>query len=348
MINWLKTLSSCLAPPQETESTQRPGNTNQTSRVRQQQPLSQAGNSAHLNKIQERIEKYNSMPVAATSWLNYGDFNAERSLNSSNAAELESTNASTTAHELRIDFINTQPSKPGTFTIKGVDYSELKSTLQELQTVFKSFHIAPGTKPTLSALDHRQSSLLLLAAKTGKSLAVKALAASNPTLINQQNIKGTSPLSTAAEEGHTSTVRALLDLGATVDLSNTKKQTPLFIAASQGNTNIVSMLIKANANKNAQDENGMTPIAAATSTNRVITVHALATLGANTTLADNKGTSPQAIARDRGHDSVADMLNRFASNDATNSLTEVSLTDFLPTINSIIMTPMSIDQQPPD
>ncbi|KAL8752721.1 MAG: hypothetical protein Q9199_005537 [Rusavskia elegans] len=67
-------------------------------------------------------------------------------------------------------------------------------------------------------------------------------------------------LITAAERGHTSLVRILLDCGASVSMSDDQGRTALSWAAACGHEDIVGMLLSANADIHHRDNKGHTPL----------------------------------------------------------------------------------------
>ncbi|XP_053560864.1 GA-binding protein subunit beta-2 [Bombina bombina] len=92
---------------------------------------------------------------------------------------------------------------------------------------------------------------------------------------------GTSPLHLAAQYGHYSTAKVLLQAGISRDARTKVDRTPLHMAASDGHVNIVELLIKNGANINAKDMLEMTALHWATEFNHHDVVDLLIQNGAD-------------------------------------------------------------------
>ena len=71
------------------------------------------------------------------------------------------------------------------------------------------------------------------------------LAGANPNVAERAT--GSFPLHPAVKEGHVTTVAALIDGGADVNVVEVDGQTPLYIAAEEGSGEIVRLLVAAGA-----------------------------------------------------------------------------------------------------
>ena len=66
---------------------------------------------------------------------------------------------------------------------------------------------------------------------------------------------GQTPLSWAAQNGHTEVVKLLLDVKANIKAEDKSGQTPLSLAAQNGHTEVVKLLLDVKANFEAEDKN---------------------------------------------------------------------------------------------
>ncbi|KAM4013924.1 GA-binding protein subunit beta-2 isoform 2-T2 [Anomaloglossus baeobatrachus] len=112
---------------------------------------------------------------------------------------------------------------------------------------------------------------------------------------------GTSPLHLAAQCGHFSTVKVLLQAGISRDARTKVDRTPLHMAAAEGHTLIVDLLIKNGANINAKDMLEMTALHWATEHNHQDVVELLINNGADVNLQSKFGKTPFDIALDRNY-----------------------------------------------
>ena len=74
------------------------------------------------------------------------------------------------------------------------------------------------------------------------------------------NIKGWTPLFTAAYMNYTTNVSALIDAGASLGSVNNQGETPLHGAISQGNKQAARLLLDAGSDANATTNKGLTPL----------------------------------------------------------------------------------------
>ncbi|KAG8560240.1 hypothetical protein GDO81_014854 [Engystomops pustulosus] len=112
---------------------------------------------------------------------------------------------------------------------------------------------------------------------------------------------GTSPLHLAAQYGHVSTVKVLLQAGISRDARTKVDRTPLHMAATEGHTHIVDLLIKNGANINAKDMLEMTALHWATEHNHQDVVDLLIKNGADVNIQSKFGKTPFDIALDRNY-----------------------------------------------
>ncbi|KAM3919304.1 GA-binding protein subunit beta-2 isoform 2-T2 [Leptodactylus fuscus] len=112
---------------------------------------------------------------------------------------------------------------------------------------------------------------------------------------------GTSPLHLAAQYGHLSTVKVLLQAGISRDARTKVDRTPLHMAAFEGHALIVDLLIKNGANINAKDMLEMTALHWATEHNHQEVVDLLIKNGADVNIQSKFGKTPFDIALDRNY-----------------------------------------------
>ena len=68
------------------------------------------------------------------------------------------------------------------------------------------------------------------------------------------------PIHDAARNGHTDTVKLLLERGATKDVKTSYGKTPIHLAAENGHTDTVKLLLSAGANPYITNNRGETAI----------------------------------------------------------------------------------------
>lgn len=112
---------------------------------------------------------------------------------------------------------------------------------------------------------------------------------------------GTSPLHLAAQYGHFSTVKVLLQAGISRDARTKVDRTPLHMAATEGHVHIVDLLIKNGANINAKDMLEMTALHWATEHNHQDVADLLIKNGADVNIQSKFGKTPFDIALDRNY-----------------------------------------------
>jgi ankyrin repeat protein len=107
--------------------------------------------------------------------------------------------------------------------------------------------------------DRRQSTPLRQAAENGHETAVRLLL-NHDASIEVQNGAGETPLRLAAKNGHEAVVRLLLDRDANVEPKNWPGQTPLFVAAEKGHGAVVRLLLDGGANAGAKNRSTWTTL----------------------------------------------------------------------------------------
>ncbi|KAG0729701.1 Caspase-7 [Chionoecetes opilio] len=98
-----------------------------------------------------------------------------------------------------------------------------------------------------------------------------------------------SPLMRATMANKVPMVRALLDMGATVDFTNEDGWTALHLAANHNSAAVVDMLMEAGAELEARSNTGRTPLAQACRKKQLAVAKKLLQRGANTSTRDDTG-----------------------------------------------------------
>ncbi len=121
---------------------------------------------------------------------------------------------------------------------------------------------------------------------------------------------GWTPLMIATAEGHTETVRVLLDAGAEPNAQNNLGRTPLMYASNYGFTPIAKLLLAKGANPNVapNDDNRWTALMVAARKGYTETVRVLLAHGADKSLRDKNGNTALALAEAQGHSEVVRIL----------------------------------------
>ncbi len=105
----------------------------------------------------------------------------------------------------------------------------------------------------------------------------------------------------AAELGHETVVRALIEFGADVNMARDNGVTPLYIAAQNGHETVERALIELGADVNMARDNGVTPLCMAAQNGHETVVRALIEAGADVNKAADNGGTPLYIAAQRNH-----------------------------------------------
>ncbi|MFZ5807202.1 MAG: ankyrin repeat domain-containing protein [Verrucomicrobiota bacterium] len=156
----------------------------------------------------------------------------------------------------------------------------------------------------LTASNHQ--SLLIIAAKHGRTDMVKALIDFGADIEQRETFSGTTAIIQAAGQGHTNTVQALIQSGAKVNVKDFDGYTPLIKASNFGQTKMVRHLINAKADVNAQNRCKVNSLMIAAERGHADIVKALIKAGANVNMRDKDGNT--ALAKTTHIDIIRDLI----------------------------------------
>lgn len=119
---------------------------------------------------------------------------------------------------------------------------------------------------------------------------------------------GRTPLSWAAEKGHTAMVKLLLNLGANADCKDIGGQTPLSWASKRGHEEVVRLLLREGVDPDSKSESGRTPLSKAAANGHTSIVQLLLAAGVEVESRDEDDVTPLLRAVQNGHTGVVQLL----------------------------------------
>jgi len=161
----------------------------------------------------------------------------------------------------------------------------------------------------IGAANSSLGTALAYAAWSGHTEMVSELL-SRGSRIDSTNGEGWTPLMYAAINGHIQCVKELLDRGADVNARNREGRTALSAAVWNGHTRLAHALLDRGADVNAKTQDGWTPLFGAAFNGDSAMVGLLLDRGADRSAQTRTGMTAVAIARERGHDDIAQTLSR--------------------------------------
>ncbi|WNQ12363.1 ankyrin repeat domain-containing protein [Paenibacillus aurantius] len=161
---------------------------------------------------------------------------------------------------------------------------------------------------------------LFKAAQSGDITRLKELLAEKPELANTENADGLTPLGYAAHFGQAAAVKLLLEAGAEVNAVSHSKiayipsNTALHAAiAGERDLGVIRLLLAGGASASIPDSDGHTALhTAAYHADSVDIIRLLLEHGADIQ-AEAGGATALALAKSRGNDQVAELLERHAN-----------------------------------
>jgi uncharacterized protein len=152
------------------------------------------------------------------------------------------------------------------------------------------------------------------AAGLGRIDRLRACIDDSPTgsSIDSASRDGFTALHFACFFGQPETARLLLEHGAAVDVvaANATRVMPLHSAASARNLEAARLLVERGAPVNGRQQGGWVPIHAAAQNGDLGMVELLLGHGADPTLANDAGKTAADVAREKGHEEIAALLEK--------------------------------------
>ena len=156
---------------------------------------------------------------------------------------------------------------------------------------------------------------LMRAASCGHTPVILLLVHEYNAIIDRRNGLGCSALSVASENGHESSVTALLDLKADVDVEDHKNKTPLLYSVRNGHHAVVRILLMRRADVEKRDQKGYNALMTAARFGHCNSVKALVAANAKLDISNN-GVSALMWAARNGHaNAVEELVNAKAQVD---------------------------------
>jgi ankyrin repeat protein len=155
---------------------------------------------------------------------------------------------------------------------------------------------------------------LFEAAAIGDVQRVRRMLDDQPELALSFSHDGWTPLHLAAHFGQLPVVDLLLARRAEIDArsKNALANTPLHAALAGGHNATARRLVEQQADVNAVEAGGYTPLHQAADLGDTEMVRLLLQRGAHIGARSEAGDTPQDLARAKGHDAVAEQLDRYA------------------------------------
>jgi len=116
----------------------------------------------------------------------------------------------------------------------------------------------------------------------------------------------------AAAEGLFAAVETLVRNGASVRATGRSQMTALHEASANGQAAIASYLLSLGAETDAETIDGVTPLMSAAAWGNIEVAKILLEKGADWTTVDRTGATATDIAREKGEDAAADMIESYS------------------------------------
>jgi ankyrin repeat protein len=206
--------------------------------------------------------------------------------------------------------------------ITTADLSKLDALLMQtpaLATTLTSHQVSPlmlscyYKKPGVTAvlLNYVNDISLFEAAAAGKLEAVTHLIETVPQTIDDYASDGFTPLGLACYFGHEEVARYLVEKGADVNRpsNNGFHVYPIHSACADNYTSIARMLIEHGAKVNVKQQAGATPLHSAAQNGNIDLLVLLLEHGAEINVRMEGGKLPGDLAREKGFDAIAEILD---------------------------------------
>lgn len=154
--------------------------------------------------------------------------------------------------------------------------------------------------------------LIQLIASGATTIEIEA--ACNEFDLNEVDIHGRTPLIVAAGRGFLAVVETLVRYGASIHATGQYQVTALHTAAANGEVAVARYLLSLGANIDAETIDGVTPLMCAAAWGYTEVVKLLLENGADWTKMDRTGAHATDIAREKGEDGTADLIDLHAKN----------------------------------
>lgn len=123
------------------------------------------------------------------------------------------------------------------------------------------------------------------------------------------NLKGTTALMRASQEGHSEISKLLINAGADVNKKNNEGMNALMLASQRGHAAMVLLLIKSPCAMDEQTQQGSTALMLACKRGHDECVKMLVAMGAEIFIRDNRGRTARDTAMRRNHGHLLDLLD---------------------------------------
>jgi ankyrin repeat protein len=127
--------------------------------------------------------------------------------------------------------------------------------------------------------------------------------------LNDIDSSGRTPLMVAAADDHLAAVEVLVKNGASLHIGGRSRMTALHEASASGRTAIAEYLLGRGAVVDAQTDDGVTPLMCAAAWGNFDVAKILLENGADRTKTDRTGATAAEIAREKGEDETADLID---------------------------------------
>jgi ankyrin repeat protein len=161
----------------------------------------------------------------------------------------------------------------------------------------------------VNAADNNGWTPLMCAAENGHLMAIQALLSAPGIDIDAKSPDGDAALILAAQNGNDEAVKALINKGANVNAANNNGWTPLMSAAQHGHLTTIQILLSAKGiDIDTKNSDGATALILAAANGKDDIVKELINNGADVNITDNNGRTPQMWALQGGHQTTAQIL----------------------------------------